>query len=174
MLENWMWRPEVLALVSRNVKTGQPLPKALIDRMIAAKHMSDGLNWTGQIFYALYDMTLASSPPSIDPTATWLELQPRVTANEPISYGYPEAAFGHLMSGYDAGYYGYLWSRVLAQDLFTRFNKEGLLSPSTGMAYRRTVLEPGGMREPDELLQDFLGRPLNYDAFYEDLGIKKP
>jgi Zn-dependent oligopeptidase len=173
MLENWMWRPEVLALVSRNVKTGQPLPKSLIDKMIAAKHMSDGLNWTGQIFYGLYDMMLASSPPSIDPTATWLELQPQVTANEPIKYGYPEASFGHLMSGYDAGYYGYLWSRVLAQDLFTRFNKEGLLSPTTGMAYRRIVLEPGGVKEPDELLQDFLGRPLNYDAFYEDIGISK-
>ena len=172
MLENWMWRPEILALVSRNVKTGQPLPKSLIDRMIAAKHMGDGLGGTGQIFYGLYDMTLATSPPSIDLTGTWNSLMSRVTVNEVVPAGYPESSFGHLMSGYDAGYYGYLWSKVLAQDLFTRFAKEGLLNPQTGMAYRRLVLEPGGLREPDEIIQDFLGRPLNYAAFYEEMGIK--
>jgi Zn-dependent oligopeptidase len=77
------------------------------------------------------------------------------------------------MSGYDAGYYGYLWSKVEAQDLFTRFEKEGFLNPTTGMAYRRLVLEPGGLREPDELLQDFLGRPMSYEAFYRDIGVQK-
>jgi thimet oligopeptidase len=88
------------------------------------------------------------------------------------SVGYPEAAYVHLM-GYDAGYYGYLWSKVMAQDMFTRFEKEGVLNPKTGMAYRHIVLEPGGLREPGELLQEFLGRPLNYDAFYRDIGIEK-
>jgi thimet oligopeptidase len=173
MLENWMWQPEVLRLVSRSVKTGQPLPKALIDRMIAAKHMSDGINWTRQVFYAMYDMTLASSPPTIDVTKTWNDLLLRVTAGEAVPGGFPEASFGHLMGGYDAGYYAYLWSRVYAQDLFTRFEKEGVLNPKTGIAYRRAVLEPGGLREPDDLLRDFLGRPLNYDAFYRDVGIMR-
>lgn len=173
MLENWMWQPEVLSLVSRNVKTGQPLPKSLIDRMIAAKHLSDGISGTAQVFYSMYDMTLAASPPTIDVSETWRTLFPKLTGSEAVPDGIPEANFGHLMGGYDAGYYGYLWSRVYAQDLFTRFEKEGILSPKTGAAYRRLILEPGGLREPDELLQAFLGRPLDYEAFYRDMGIQK-
>jgi thimet oligopeptidase len=77
------------------------------------------------------------------------------------------------MSGYDAGYYGYLWSKVYAQDLFTRFDREGLLNPKVGKAYRELVLEPGGLLEPDEILQNFLGRALSYDAFYTEMGIKR-
>jgi thimet oligopeptidase len=173
MLENWMWQPEVLALVSRNVNSGEPLPKAVIDKMIAAKHMQDGIDGTAQLFYGLYDMTLATSSPNLDPTAIWMDLMPKVTGTAADGGGVPEASFGHLMSGYDAGYYGYLWSKVEAQDLFTRFEKEGFLNPTTGMAYRRLVLEPGGLREPDELLQDFLGRPMSYEAFYRDMGVQK-
>lgn len=76
------------------------------------------------------------------------------------------------MAGYDAGYYGYLWSKVYAQDIFTRFQKEGLENPEVGMAYRKDILEPGATVEPDVLVQNFLGRPVNPDAFYEDLGIR--
>ena len=84
---------------------------------------------------------------------------------------HPEAGFGHIMGGYDAGYYGYLWSRVYAQDIFTRFQREGLLNPTVGMAYRKDILEPGASVEPDVLVQNFLGRPMNPDAFYKDIGI---
>ena len=173
MLENWMWRPEVLKLVSRNVATGKSLPADLIERMVAAKHMSDGLNGTTQVFYGLYDMTLATSPPTIDATALWYDLITKLTPGEAAPGGFPEGQFGHLMSGYDAGYYGYLWSKVYAQDLFTRFDREGLLDPKVGRAYRELVLEPGGLLEPDEILQNFLGRALSYDAFYTEMGITR-
>ncbi|HLN46656.1 MAG TPA: M3 family metallopeptidase, partial [Magnetospirillaceae bacterium] len=85
----------------------------------------------------------------------------------------PEASFGHLMGGYDAGYYGYLWSRVFAQDMFTVFQKGGLENPVVGARYRQDILQPGGSIEPDQLLRNFLGRDVNYDAFYKDLGITR-
>jgi len=75
------------------------------------------------------------------------------------------------MGGYDAGYYGYLWSKVYAQDLYTRFAREGALNPRTGRAYRDVILAPGATEEPDEVLQKFLGRPLSYDAFFAEMGI---
>jgi thimet oligopeptidase len=78
------------------------------------------------------------------------------------------------MSGYDAGYYGYLWSRVYAQDMFTRFAREGVMNPSVGRAYRDMILAPGATEEPDVLLRRFLGRPLRYDAFFEEMGVPRP
>jgi thimet oligopeptidase len=171
MLENWMWQPSVLARVSSNVKTGKPLPPDLVKRMIALRQLGAAYSNSSQAFLAMYDMKLHSSSVPLDTKATWDSLQTRML---PIvrTGDYPAASFGHLMSGYDAGYYGYLWSKAYAQDLFTRFENEGVMSRSAGMAYRHEILEPGAVREPDALLQTFLGRPLNYDAFYRDLGIR--
>lgn len=171
MLENWMWQPTVLARVSSNVTTGKPLPPDLIQRMIALRELGDGYSNSAQAFYAMYDMRLHTATGPIDTKVTWDSLQARMLPGVTFTGAYPAASFGHLMGGYDAGYYGYLWSKAYAQDLFTRFQKDGVMSASAGMAYRRDILEPGGLREPDALLESFLGRPLNYDAFYRDLGI---
>jgi len=171
MLENWMWQPSVLARVSSNVKTGKPLPPDLIERMIALRQLGAGYTNSVQAFLAMYDMRLHSSTVPLDTKVTWDSLQARMMPGVSFTGDYPAASFAHIMGGYDAGYYGYLWSKAYAQDLFTRFEKEGVMNASTGMAYRRDVLEPGALREPDSLLQSFLGRPLNYDAFYRDLGI---
>jgi thimet oligopeptidase len=171
MLENWMWQPSILKRVSHNVKTGEPLPDSLITRMLALKHFSDGDDGTTQAFYAGYDMTLHSSGANVDPVALWDSLHARLTAR-PLAPGtISVAGFNHLMSGYDAGYYGYLWSKVYAQDLFTRFAKEGIMNPKVGRAYRTIILAPGATEEPDTLLQRFLGRPLSYDAFFSEMGI---
>jgi Zn-dependent oligopeptidase len=80
------------------------------------------------------------------------------------SLPYPEgtcsvASFGHLMGGYDAGYYGYLWAEVIGDDLWSRFVEEGITSPGVGMAYRRAILERNGTRSGDDMVADFLGRP---------------
>jgi thimet oligopeptidase len=172
MLENWMWQPSVLKQVSRNVDSGRPLPDALIAKMIALKHVGEGLSWTRQAFLAMYDMQLHSSGAKVDATRRWADLVAAMTPYAMVPHTYPEASFGHLMGGYDAGYYGYLWSRVYAQDMFTRFERGGLENPEVGIAYRRDILEPGATREPDQLVEQFLGRPLSYDAFYRDLGIR--
>ena len=171
MLENWMWQPSILKIVSSNVNTGAPLPDSLIAKMVALEHVTDGLDYTGQAFYAQYDMTLHSSGPTVDATALWRKLQTSMTVGHAIPGTYPEASFGHLMGGYDAGYYGYLWSKVFAQDMFTVFQRYGLESPVAGMRYRKDILEPGAVYEPDVLLERFLGRPVSYAAFYKYLGI---
>lgn len=87
---------------------------------------------------------------------------------------HPEASFGHLMGGYDAGYYGYLWSKVYAQDLFTAFQAAGLTNPVVGMRYRDEILAPARTIEPDAATRAFLGRPVSPAAFYRDLGIAAP
>lgn len=171
MLENWMWQPAVLARVSRNVTTGKPLPADLIQRMIALRQLGAGYQNSLQAFLAMYDMRLHTSPVPLDTKVTWDTVMTRMLPGIKFTGDYPVASFGHIMGGYDAGYYGYLWSKAYAQDLFTRFEKDGVMSRSAGMAYRHDILEPGGSREPDALLHSFLGRPLNYDAFYRNLGI---
>jgi len=171
MLENWMWQPAVLKRVSRNVTTGRPLPDSLIARMIALKHFRDGMNGTGQVFYAAYDMALHSSGATVDPLPLWMRMKSELTPLPAVQGSLEAAGFGHLMGGYDAGYYGYLWSKVYAQDLFTRFEREGPMNRATGRAYRRDVLAAGATAEPDVLLRRFLGRPLSYDAFFREMGI---
>jgi Zn-dependent oligopeptidase len=171
MLENWMWEPAVLARVSKHYQTGKPLPDSLIKRMLALKHFRDGLNGTSQAFYSAYDLALHSGKPSADPLALWNTLSTELEAMPEMEGNLGPAGFGHLMSGYDAGYYGYLWSKVYAQDLYRRFAKEGPMNPRTGQAYREIVVGPAATQEPDTALQRFLGRPLSYDAFFAEMGI---
>ncbi|WP_428264678.1 M3 family metallopeptidase [Haliangium sp.] len=171
MFENWMWDPDVLARVSRHVDTGEPLPRPLIDQMVARKQADVGQFWTRQAFFAVYDLTIHRSGPSVDTTALWFDLAARMTALPQSPDTRPHASFAGFMGGYDAGYYGYLWSKVFAQDMFSRFREAGLANPEVGLRYRRAILEPGATREPDELLQDFLGRPVQMDAFYESVGL---
>lgn len=171
MLENWMWEPSILKKVSRHVVTGEPLPDALIENMIARRHVADGAFWTRQAFFGIYDMTLHSAGPTVDTAKLWRDLTIELTALPPVPDTIPQASFAGFMGGYDAGYYGYLWSKVFAQDMFTVFEQGGLENPAIGMRYRREILEPGGAREPDELLARFLGRPVRTEAFYEALGL---
>jgi oligopeptidase A len=173
MLENWMWQPSILKQVSSNVSTGQPLPDALIAKMVALKHVADGADYTNQAFLAMFDMTIHSSGPNVDVIKTWNDLKVKMTTSKVVPGTYGAASFTHMMGGYDAGYYGYLWSLVYAQDMFTRFKAGGLESPVVGMDYRKDILEPGATEEPDVLITRFLGRPISYDAFYEELGIKR-
>src|SRR5207248_474545 len=92
--------------------------------------------------------------------------------------GFPEdpaehfaSTFGHPMGGYDAGYYGYLWSLVFAADMFTRFQKDGVLDPKAGHAYREAILAKGRIEDPDALLREFLGRDPNENAFLRLVGV---
>jgi thimet oligopeptidase len=174
MLENWMWQPSILKEVSSNVKTGEPLPDVLINKIVAAKHVADGNVYSSQAFYATYDMRLHSSTTSLNPTKLWFDLKSQMTALPQVPGTIPEAGFGHLMGGYDAGYYGYLWSLVYAQDMFSVFQKGGLEDPATGMRYRKEILEPGALVEPDVLLHRFLGRDVSYEPFYKYIGVSAP
>ena len=171
MLENWMWQRAVLKQVSSRVDTGEPLPDELIDKIIAAKHVSDGVAWSRQAFFAEYDLQLHSRSGPIEPNKLWFDLMPKLRLFHEIPGTYPVAGFGHLMNGYDAGYYGYLWSKVYAQDMFSVFAAAGLDNPEIGKRYREGILVPGGSVEADVLIERFLGRQPSAAPFYEELGL---
>jgi len=169
MLEHWVWDRDVLRGFARHHETGEPLPDALLDAMIRGKHLSSGIATLRQLFFAHLDFALHSPGFDGDSTRAVRELYP-ITG-----FPYPEgthfqSGFGHLF-GYDAGYYGYLWSRVFGDDMFTRFEERGLLDRATGLEYRRAILERGGSVDGDELVRSFLGREPNSDAFLRDLGL---
>jgi thimet oligopeptidase len=172
MLENWVWNPAILKEISSRWDTSAPIPDDLAQKIIAARYVDQSYLYTRQAFYAILDMTYHTSGPKVDTTKVWAQLQGRTTPIPFIPGTIPQASFGHLMGGYDAGYYGYLWSKVYAQDLFTRFATQGLENPAAGMAYRQDILAPASTYEPDQEVRRFLGRPMSPDAFYKDLGLE--
>ena len=174
MLENWAWDPGILKRVSANVTTGQPLPDDLIKKMIAARYVHYALATTQQILYSDVDMKYHTAKPPVDTTAVWKATVAATTPNGFVDGTHPQSEFGHLMGGYDAGYYGYLWSKVYAQDMFSRFKAQGLTNPVAGAAYRNDILAPARLEEPDQEVRTFLGRPMNPNAFYQELGIAPP
>jgi len=171
MLENFVWQPSILKEISSNVTTGAPLPDDLIAKLTAAKYVDYAYFTTRQILLATVDMDYHTMGPNIDTTAVWAKVA-RDDTPLPMAVGtHPQASFGHLMGGYDAGYYGYLWSKVYAQDLFTAFQKGGLENPVVGMRYRTNILAPARTKEPDAEVAAFLGRPMSPTAFYREFGI---
>lgn len=172
MLENWVWSPEILPLLSGHYTDhSQKLPKDMLDKMLAARKFGQGIAYTKQLLYALFDMTIHSGQGDSDVTTTYDNLYRQIVGQEPIAGGHFAGTFGHLMGGYDAGYYGYLWSEVYAQDMFTIFQADSLLSPAVGARYRQDILERGGMTDALTNLKDFLGRDPSPDAFFKKLGI---
>ena len=171
MLENWIWNKEILKKISSHYKTGAKLPDDLIAKMIRLKNFNQGFDYVRQLLFALYDMKLHSASPPGDATKAYNEMYKELFGYETLAGTHFPASFGHLMGGYDAGYYGYLWSEVYAQDMYSRFEKEGLLNPKTGAEYRKVVLESGNMKDAIELLREFLGREPNPQAFYKKLGL---
>lgn len=175
MLENWVWQPDVLNMISGHyLDHSQKLPKTLLDQMLAAKNFGQGIAYTKQLLYALFDMkihTVSTANSKVDVTQTYDQLYSDIVGDQPIAGGHFPQTFGHLMGGYDAGYYGYLWSEVYAQDMFSIFESGGLLSPEIGGKYRSSILERGNMADSIDNLEEFLGRKSNPDAFFKKLGI---
>jgi thimet oligopeptidase len=173
MLENWVWSPAILASLSGHYKNHEKkLPAGLLKRMIAARDFNQGYFYTRQLYLGLYDMLLHTGSGPVDSTALQDTLYRQIIGIEPLKGGHFQAGFGHLMGGYDAGYYGYLWSKVYAEDMFTKFEKAGLLNPKVGAEYRNAILAKGNSEEAMALLREFLGREPNSKAFFKSLHIK--
>lgn len=173
MLENWAWEESVLSIISGHYDdSDRKLPQDLLKRMVDAKLLDIATLTMRQVFFALIDMTYHTKVPE-DTTAEYLRLMKEVTGFEFREDVVPEAGFGHLMIGYSAGYYSYLWSKVFAEDLFTKFKQAGIMDDKTGFDYREIILAPGGGRHPDEMVREFLGREPNSDAFMESIGLGK-
>ncbi len=172
MLENWVWNADILQSLSGHyLDHSQKLPNDLLQKMIVSEDFNKGYAYTKQLLYALFDMTLHTQDGPVDVNKTYTDLYKVILGQEPLAGQQFPASFGHLMGGYDAGYYGYLWSEVYAQDMFTQFPTADLASPEVGGRYRKVILEQGNMKEALDLVREFLGREPNTDAFFRKLGI---
>lgn len=171
MLEEWLTDADMLKLVSSHYKTGEPLSDDLIKRILALKNFSSGAFVSGQLMYALLSLEIFSDGQDKDVHALYKKLYEACKKN--IAYSPDDhmyVAFGHL-TGYGAKYYGYMWSKVFALDLFYEIKKHGLLDPAIGAKYIADVLGKGGSEDPNVLLKNFLGREPNQEAFLKDLGL---
>ena len=170
MLENWVWQPQVLKKISKHYKTGEPLSDETINKMIAAKHYATGSFYLRQNFLAQIDMRYHLTKKRIDSTEYWSKYSKKIRGIPLRKGAYPQASFDHIMGGYDAGYYGYLWAEVIAQDFFSEFEKHGLFNKEIGEKYRKQILAVGGSYEEEELVKNFLGREVSNEPFLKNIG----
>jgi len=165
LLEEWVRDAETLASFATHHETGEPLPADMVARMRAAERFGQGLWVRQQMFYATLSHELfRRDPAGLDLDATEREARERRTPFRHVDGTHLYASFGHL-DGYSALYCTYMWSLVIAKDLFTAFARDGLLSTDTAARYREAVLAPGGSAPAAQLVERFLGRPYDFAAF---------
>jgi thimet oligopeptidase len=170
ILEEWAWDPGVLARFAKHVETDETIPAALVAKMRAADEFGKGVHVMRQIFYTAFSYFLhARDPKGLDLDDFTDEMYKKYNPYRRIESDHVYANFGHII-GYTSMYYTYQWSLVIAKDLFTRFKKAGMLDSPTATAYRKAILEPGGTVDAASLVEDFLGRPSNLDAYKDWLG----
>lgn len=169
MFEDWSRRPESLALFASVCASCKPIDAKLIERMNASRAFGQGRRYAAQRLFAAYDMAL-HTPVAVDPLQAWIEMASKTPLGYEPGTLFP-AAFGHLMGGYQAGYYGYMWSEVLALDMRSAFGNN-VMDTAKGAKYRKLILESGGERPPAELVQAFLGRKPSPDAFFLEISGK--
>lgn len=173
LFENWAWDYEALSLFAKHHKTEEILPAELYKKMLAARNLGSGIHTLQQIFYGLLDMTLHNRyNPDADTTTTEIvkQLQNSITPFPFLDGTYMEAGFDHL-TGYAAGYYGYLWAKVYAEDIFSVFKQNGVFSREEGMKLKDAMLSKGSTMEEKDMLLSFLGRESDDRAFLKSLGL---
>jgi len=164
MLEDWVYDKRVLKLFAEVCPACKPVPDEMIEKAYIARDYGKGIQYGRQHFYASYDLALhAADAP--EPMALWSRMEGATPLGHVPGTKGP-AGFGHVAGGYAAGYYGYLWSLVVALDIRTAFNGDRL-DPAVGARYRQKVLAQGSQHPPKELLRDFLGRETDSKAFFE-------
>jgi thimet oligopeptidase len=165
MLEEWGRDTGVLAGFARHHETGEPIPAALVRQSERATRFGRALDVRTQMTYARISLSLYDRPPARVDTDSIVDAVTRAYSPVPPMPGtHMQTAFGHL-NGYSAFYYTYMWSLVIAKDLFSRFDETKLLAPGPALRYRRLILEPGGSAPAARLVEDFLGRPFSFEAW---------
>ncbi|MCB1246385.1 MAG: oligopeptidase A, partial [Acidimicrobiia bacterium] len=171
IMENWCWDASVLNRFAAHHETGEPLPTELLDGLIRLRDHNIALKTLRQCYYGRLDLSFHTSGPR--PDLSTLDREANTLTQLPFHEGtFLASGFGHLMGGYDAGYYGYLWAMVYGDDMFSVFTDEGVLSPDVGRRYRDEVLATGRSRDAIDHLRAFLGRDPNTDAFMRKMGLE--
>jgi thimet oligopeptidase len=171
MYEEWARRKESLSLMSSFCNTACPtVDDALLQRMTAAHNFGRGIRYARQLLYASYDMNLHNDKAG-EPLAIWEKMEGATPLGHVSGTAYP-GQFGHYMGGYAAGYYGYMWSEVLALDMLSRYDGK-LMNPETGHWYRKAILSRGSEMKGGELVKSFLGREPSSKAFFDEIMGKR-
>ncbi|MGR5502863.1 oligopeptidase A [Vibrio sp. DNB22_10_4] len=174
-LENWCWEEEALAFISGHYETGEPLPKAMLDKMLAAKNFQSAMFILRQLEFGLFDFTLHTEyDPDIGARVleTLADVKSKVAVLPSLEWNRFSHSFSHIFAGgYSAGYYSYLWAEVLSSDAYSRFEEEGIFNKETGQSFLNNILEMGGSEEPMELFKRFRGREPEIDALLRHSGI---
>ena len=174
-LENWCYEEEALAFISGHYETGEPLPKEMLDKMLAAKNFQSAMFILRQLEFGMFDFTLHTNyDPDLGAKVleTLAEVKAKVAVLPSVEWNRFSHSFGHIFAGgYGAGYYSYLWAEVLSADAFSRFEDEGIFNTETGQSFLNNILEMGGSEEPMELFKRFRGREPQVDAMLRHAGI---
>ncbi|MFT7383648.1 MAG: oligopeptidase A [Urechidicola sp.] len=174
-MENWCWEPQALAFISGHHETGEPLPAALLDKIMAAKNFQSAMMMVRQVEFSLFDFRLRCE---FDPQQTQQiqsvldDVRAQVAVIQAAPFNRFQHGFGHIFGGgYAAGYYSYKWAEVLSADAFSRFKADGIFNRQTGERFLSSVLEQGGSEEPMDMFVAFMGRKPEITALLRQEGI---
>ena len=170
MLEEWTWDAAVLQTFARHYQTNEPIPAALVKQMRRADEFGKALTVRRQMVYAKLSLSIYDRDPAqVNTDALVKGLTEQYQPYRFVEGTHFQTSFGHL-DGYSAVYYTYMWSLVIAKDLFSQFDKSNLLSPAVARRYREAILDPGGSRPAARLVESFLRRPFNFKAWQDWLN----
>ena len=176
-LENWCWQPEALAFISSHFETGESLPQALLDKMLAAKNFQSAMQMLRQLEFSIFDFTMHASynKESKDNHIQQVlnQVRDQYSVVKAPEFNRFQHGFSHIFGGgYAAGYYSYKWAEVLSADAFGLFEEEGIFNQATGQSFLTNVLEKGGSEEPSKLFKNFRGRAPEIEALLRHSGIE--
>ena len=172
IMEHWVWKVECMKRISKHIDSGDTLSDEICEKLNKSKNIGVSLLTLRQVSFGLADQHLHGK----NFKDSLLEIEH--AAQEVTTITYPKdinhlAAFGHLLGGYDAAYYGYIWAEIIGDDLFSRFENEGVLSKLVGVDYKNKILMPGGTIPAEAMVQNFLGRKWNDSAFLLQKNLSK-
>ncbi len=175
LLENWCWNEQSIGLISAHHETGEPLPAEMLGRMLAARNFQAGLQMMRQLEFGLFDFELHRGLADLKPgyvRDTMQQVRDKTAVFTTPGFNRFENSFSHIFAGgYAAGYYSYYWAEVLSADVFSRFDRDGVLNAQTGRSFLDKLLSRGGGAKALELFKDFMGREPQIDALLAQKGI---
>ncbi len=170
IMEHWVWQTECIEKLAIHYETGEKLELSILEKLKDSKNIGIGIHTLRQVGLGLEDQLLHGDSYA-DAHSSIVE---RAHVS-PVFYPFKEvnhlASFGHMLGGYDSGYYGYLWAEIIGDDLFSKFEEGGVLSPVVGKDYREKILSYGGSKDANSLVKDFLGRDWDYKSFLKQKSL---